>query len=155
MPVTKLEKELAAIGISVAAGCKPCTNYHLKAARKAGASGQEITQAVSQAFVVRKSATAIMEEFALARLNAIQSPVNTRNSASETDRIRELVSVGAAFAVNCVSSLEHHLARARSVGVTEEEIAEIVELAAFIKQRASSHVERLFETATEDEQAMI
>jgi AhpD family alkylhydroperoxidase len=45
MPITKKEKELAAVGISIAAGCKPCTDYHMKAVREAGASDDEIRRA--------------------------------------------------------------------------------------------------------------
>ena len=54
-----------------------------------------------------------------------------------------LVAVGAAFAVNCVPSLEHHLAGADHAGVSQDDISEIVNLAVFIKKRAASHVERL------------
>ena len=41
------EKELAAVG--VVTGCKPCTDYHVKAAREARASDEEIKQAVADA----------------------------------------------------------------------------------------------------------
>ena len=37
MTMTPKEKELVAIGISVAAGCKPCTDHHVAVARKARA----------------------------------------------------------------------------------------------------------------------
>ena len=52
MAITVKEKELAAVGISVASGCKPCTNYHVKAVREAGASDEEIKQAVADALSV-------------------------------------------------------------------------------------------------------
>ena len=59
MAITPKEKELAAVGISVATGCKPCTDHHMKAVRKAGASEKEIKQAVADALEVRKDATEI------------------------------------------------------------------------------------------------
>ena len=37
MALTIKEKELANIGASVATGCKPCTDFHFKKVRKAGA----------------------------------------------------------------------------------------------------------------------
>jgi AhpD family alkylhydroperoxidase len=37
MPMTMLNKELVAVAISVAAGCRPCTTYHLAKVREAGA----------------------------------------------------------------------------------------------------------------------
>ena len=57
------EKELAAVGISVVAGCKPCTDHDVPAARKAGASDDEIKQAIAEALAVRRSATEIMEGY--------------------------------------------------------------------------------------------
>ncbi len=50
----------------------------------------------------------------------------------------ELVSVAAAFTVSCTSSLDKHLAAARSVGVSDDEIQEVVDLARFIKGKADS-----------------
>jgi AhpD family alkylhydroperoxidase len=142
MTITPKEKELAAVGISVAAGCKPCTDHHVGVARKARASDQEIKEAVGAALAVRKSATEIIAGYALAKLG---DPEQQRDdgSSAETSRQRELVAMGAAFAVNCVSSLEAHLAAAEAVGITQEEITQIVKLAEFIKGRAASHVKRL------------
>jgi AhpD family alkylhydroperoxidase len=111
-------------------------------ARKARASDQEIKEAVVAALAVRRSATEIMEGYALADLGEPE-PEPDSGSSAETSRQRELVAMGAAFAVNCVSSLEAHLGAAEAVGVTQEEITQIVKLAAFIKERAASHVERL------------
>ncbi len=142
MAVRLREKELVAVGISVVTGCKPCTDHHVKAAREARASDEEIKQAVADALAVRKSATEILEGYALAKLGA-EADGGDSGRAAETNRVTELVSVGAAFGVNCVLSLEQHLAAAEKVGVSREEIAKIVKLAAFIKGRAISHVERL------------
>ena len=150
MAITAKEKELAAVGISVASGCKPCTNYHVKAAYEAGASNQEMKQAVADALSVRKSATDFMEAHALARLGQEGSHRHA-DGPDPLNRVRELVSVGAAFVVNCTSNLKEHLAAAETVGISQEEVAEIVKLAAFIKERAASHVERLVRTPVEGE----
>jgi alkylhydroperoxidase/carboxymuconolactone decarboxylase family protein YurZ len=58
------------------------------------------------------------------------------------DRVAELVGPGAAFAVNCESSLENYIKSAKATGVSKEEILEIAKLAKFIKGRAASHVDR-------------
>jgi AhpD family alkylhydroperoxidase len=147
MAITVKEKELAAVGISVASGCKPCTDYHVKAVREAGASDEEINQAVADALSVRESAADFMEAHALARLSQEGSHSHTDGPGS-VNRVRELVSVGAAFGVNCTSNLKAHLAAAETVGVSQEEVAEIAKLAAFIKERAASHVEHLVGTKT-------
>ncbi len=45
MSITPKEKELVAVAISVAAGCKPCTDHHVAVARKARATDAAIGQA--------------------------------------------------------------------------------------------------------------
>ncbi len=81
------EKELAAVGISVVTGCKPCTDYHVKAAREARASDEEIKQAVADALAVRRSATEIMEGYALAKLGA-EAHGSDSGRAGETNRVK-------------------------------------------------------------------
>ena len=68
MAVNPKDKELAAVGISVAAGCKPCTIYHVKEARQAGASDEEMKRVAAAALDVREGATEIMRFHVLARL---------------------------------------------------------------------------------------
>ena len=142
MALTLTEKELVAVGTSVAAGCKPCTNYHLREVQETEASDAEIRQAIAQAVQVRRDATEIMEGHGLEHLGA-SGEAGGGSSAEQTTRIKQLVSVGAAFAVNCTSGLEKHLKAGQQVGIAEEELQEVVGLAAFIKRMAASHVEKL------------
>lgn len=100
MSITKKEKELAAVGISIAAGCKPCTDYHMKAVREAGASDDEIRRAIDDAVAVRNAATSIMEHYGRSHLGDAR---HEEAAAIPRDRVAELVGIGAAFAVNCVS----------------------------------------------------
>lgn len=112
---------------------------------KTAASDAEIRQAIAQAARVRRDGTQIMESHALERLGA-SGEVGGCSPAEQSTRIKELVSVGAAFAVNCTWGLEKHLQAGRQVGIAEEEIREVVGLAAFIKRMAASHAERLVGT---------
>lgn len=130
------------MGISVAAGCKPCTDYHLKAARKARALDSEIEHAVAYAVTVRERATQAMQVYALSQLDD-PGHRDEPMSAKASNRIRTLVSIGAAFGVNCVSSLEGQLAMAESSGISPEDIEKVVKLAALIKRKAASHVEHV------------
>ena len=148
MAMTPKEKELVAIGISVAAGCKPCTDHHVTVARKARASDEAIRQAVDDAFVVRRNATDIMEAYALVHLGENRE-VAGFGFHGEPNRMTTLVCLGAAFAVNCVASLQHHLAAAGQAGVSEDDFKQLVTLAVFIKQKAASHVERLVDIGEE------
>ena len=151
MTLHSKEKELAAVGISVATGCKPCTDYHINAVRKAGATEEEIRQAVADALHVRRNALAVMAGYASAQLGA-SGHTDDPGPVGETNRIKELVSVGAAFGVNCVTNLQRHLDAAERVGISREDIATIVTLGAFIKGRAASHVERLCGMVEDEEQ---
>ena len=142
MAITVKEKELVAVGISVASGCKPCTNFHVGKARGAGAPDREIEQAVVDALSVRECATEFIKSHALARLDHDRSP-RLVDSPSTTNHVRQMIFVGAAIGVNCTSNLETHLVAARATGISIQEIAEIAELAASIKQQAATHVARL------------
>ena len=152
MTITSKEKELAAVGISIAAGCKPCTDFHVKKVRELGASNAEIKQAMSDALSVRRGATDIMEAYGFAHLGG-PKPTEGSERVGATDRVKELVRIGAAFGVNCVSSMKIHLEAAESAGISHDDISAIVKLSAFIKGKAASHVERLAESLEKPEAA--
>ncbi len=139
MSMSPREKELVAIGISFAVGCKPCLDHHVNIARKEHATDHEIRRAVADAFFVRRNAAYIMEAHALAHLGETRDKV--RYPASQS-RMNALVCVGAAFAVNCISSYEHFIAEADSTEISQDDILEIVRLAGLIRKRATSHIER-------------
>lgn len=152
MAITSKEKELAAVGISIAAGCKPCTDFHVKKGRELGASDAEIKQAIGDALSVRRGAADIMEAYGLAHVGGRKS-AGEPEQAVTTERVRELVCIGAAFGVNCVSSLKVHLDAAERAGISHEEIETIVKLSAFVKGKAVSHVEHLAESLKKPEVA--
>ena len=135
------ERELAAVGASIAASCKPCTDYHVKAARAAKLDDHEIRQAINEAVDVRQDALEVMKAYGLQHLGeGVDAP---GDHGGESTRIKELVTVAAAIAVNCTTNLERHLAAARTLGITDDEIGEITKLATFIKDKAASHVEKM------------
>jgi alkylhydroperoxidase/carboxymuconolactone decarboxylase family protein YurZ len=70
-----------------------------------------------------------------------------------THEERELVAVGAAFAVDCTWSLEEHLRASEILGIAGEEIQEVVQMAGFIRKMAASHVEKLADVAEAAEAA--
>jgi AhpD family alkylhydroperoxidase len=142
MTLTPKEKELAAIGISVAAGCRPCTDHHVTVARKTRAGDNEFRQAIDDGLAVRSTAAQIMAAHALSHLGE-EANSGVAFAGLQMNRQAALTCIGAAFAVNCTSSLEHYLAVGESAGLGKQEITQIVELSAFIKQKAASHVERL------------
>ena len=141
MSLSVKEKELVSVGVSLAAGCKTCANFHFKKVRGAGASDEEIEQAMTDGIAVRDKAKKIMERqgFRLLGLKFSRTEEGEEDNATETSRMKELVSIASAYAVNCTSSLKKHLATARSIGVAEDEIEAVLDLARFIKGQADSY----------------
>jgi AhpD family alkylhydroperoxidase len=139
--LTQKEKELVALGASIAAGCQPCTAHHFKAVREAGATEVDIRQAVDAALCVRNSATKIMTELAETHLGigrTVEAP-----GCSSKPLIGELVSVGTALAINCTTNLETHLQAARTVGATDRQIQITLGVARAIKKVAEQKAEAI------------
>ena len=145
MAITTIEKELAAVAISVAAGCRPCFSYHFKEARKAGASDQEIGSAALEGTHVRRSAADVMVHFADSHLKTSKQDGQQLHEI-EGDRGQLLIAIGAAFAVNCVTSLEKYFDTAEELAIPKEDIETILELSKMVKGRAAHHVERWSKT---------
>jgi AhpD family alkylhydroperoxidase len=137
--LTETQQELIAVGVSIAAGCKPCTAYHLKAARAAGASDEEIRQAVAHALEMRRSATEIMARLADKLLGS--APEIGASSPAEKSLTDVLISAGAAFAVNCGTNLESHLNAARQMGATDYQMQITLTIARAVKNMADQKVE--------------
>jgi AhpD family alkylhydroperoxidase len=149
MTMTTKEREIAAAGISVAAGCRPCTDHHVVEALEAGASTDQIRQAVADALNVRRKAADMMEAHALARLGGEPGDRAAPCACDETSRLRTLTSVGAAFAVNCAVQLQAYLAAAEDAGIPEPEITEILDLVTAIKATAARHARSAIGLETE------
>lgn len=139
MPMSNLEKELVALAISVAAGCRPCVTHHLVEARKAGADDTAIEAAVAGAVCVRKAATEGMRRHALGL-----DPVEEGCGCAAAEPLAEMISLGAALAVNCTAAIGKHLAAARSLGLDQEHLDAIFSLAGMIRGRAVAHAEARF-----------
>lgn len=142
MALTFKEKELVNIGASVATGCKPCTDYHFRQVRKAGASNEEVEEAIENAAAVRDSAGKIMENHGLQHIG-MGRDVEDIDPLKDTSRIKELVSIGAAFAVNCTTNLEKHVSAGRNIGIPEEDIQAVLDSALFIKGEAAHYAEQI------------
>ena len=135
------ERELVAVGASIAAGCKPCTDYHIKAARAARLSDDEIHQAIKVAISVRQNALEVMKAYGLQHPGeGVGAP---GDNGGVSTRISRLVVVAAAFAVNCTTGLGRHLAAAKIRDIADDEIEEVTKIARFIKGMAASHVENM------------
>ncbi len=135
MQLDEKSLETIAIAISIAAGCEPCTRYHLKAAAELGSSGLEMMQMVALAGAIRNDRTPVAM--------AIDEIRSMAPSDGALDRHAVLAGIGIAVCVNGVRPLRENVEVARSAGVTDEEIMEVIGLAARIKEKAASHLDRI------------
>ena len=62
MTVSPKKKEMVAVGISVAGGCKPYTDHHVTVARKARATDEDIRQIVKLAVFIKGRAASHVEK---------------------------------------------------------------------------------------------
>ncbi len=135
------EKSLIAVGASVAAGCQPCTEYHVRGARADGACDRSIALAIETAISGRKSATTTMEEWAEHWQGA--KPEIGAEFRAQKRLMAELTSVATAAAVNSVPDLQKHLAAAREIGARPQQIHIAIEIARKIKRVAEEKIEAI------------
>ncbi len=97
MRLEQREKELAAIGASLGANCRPCIEHHLPAGREAGLSETELADAVARAQAVRHEATELLTarvDELLGRVGSVPEP----GPVADKSRVHELVALGRASA---------------------------------------------------------
>jgi AhpD family alkylhydroperoxidase len=148
--LTEQEKELIAVGASIAAGCRPCTSHHVAAAQGAGASEGEIRAAVDAALGVRDSARKGMAAFADGLLGAAGG-CGCADCGSARSLLDELVSFAAACAVNSVVDLESHLAHARTAGATAAQIKMALSISRMVSRVAAEKIELALDGSEDDD----
>lgn len=132
-------KTLIALGASVAAGCQPCTEYQVRAAREAGACDRGIQLAVEAALAVRHSATLSMDRWS-ERCQGRRPELDDAFRA-ETRLLAELVSVSAAICLHSVPDLIRHLSSARQSGATAEQVRVAVAVAKSVRNAAMQQID--------------
>jgi len=137
--MTASGKTLIALGASVAAGCQPCTEFQVKAARETGACDRGIQLAVETALAVRHAATRSMDRWS-ERCQGARPELDAAFRA-ETRVLAELVSVSAAVCVQSVPDLILHVSQARQSGATAEQIRAAVGIAKSIRNAAMEQIE--------------
>jgi AhpD family alkylhydroperoxidase len=63
--LSKMHKELIAIGISLVNGCEPCLEWHIKQAKDAGATDEQIIEALEVGFEMGIGPTTVTARFAM------------------------------------------------------------------------------------------
>ena len=129
------EREVVAVGAAIGAGCRPCTQYHVRAGLKAGLSEEEIRLAVEEAEVLRIHAATSIADFARGLLGSPEE--RAAPLCSPADPFQALAQVGAATGSNAGQALDWLLPYARGLGLTNEALSEAVEMAGVVKRMAN------------------
>ncbi len=136
MRLEQRDKELAAIGASIGSNCRPCVDHHIPAAREAGLSEAELTQAVATARAVRDRAVVLLTS-RVEELLGGESVRPTPGSVAEGSRDEELVAIGASIGANSHSLLEVQIANALGLGLTSTEVGAALAMAERVQRRAA------------------
>lgn len=126
------QKELAAVGASVGAGCHPCVSHHLNAGAKAGLDGEQLLAAVTSAERVTAEAAVAIGDHARAKLGpSVTVP-------AMLSRLEEaLASLGAALGANDVTNIERQLRAAAELGASRPQLQQAIETAHTVHENAA------------------
>lgn len=132
-------KVLIALGASVAAGCQPCTEFQVKAARDSGVCDRGIQFATEAALAARQAATSGIGRWS----ERCQGARPGLDAAFQADKqlLAELISVASAICVQSVPDLVLHFAEARRLGATPELLRATVGIAKSVHNAAMEQIE--------------
>ena len=136
MRLEQREKELAAIGASIGANCRPCIEHHLPAGREAGLSESELADAVAAAQAVRHQAIELFSA-RVAELLGRAGPLPELSPVANQSRAHELVALGASVGSNSHPLLDLHIATALETGLSPAEVEAALKMAEYVQERAA------------------
>lgn len=145
--LSQKEKELIAVGGSVAAGCVKCSHYHFRQAFEQGANQDEVLRAVIGATEVINDSMEILQSTAYELMDIERDEVTTGTNEA-TDSLTALIKLAAAVAVNNVANTRRHIEAANRLGASSAEIHLAIKLAKVIQNRAGEFVDEEIEEFT-------
>lgn len=136
MALEQKDKELAAIGASIGALCRPCIEHHIPAGRDAGLTELELARAVEAAQATHRVAVTLLFRRSRELLDG-EAPADVAVAAEHTSRPDELVALGASIGANCHPLLEQHVAGALRQGLSPSQVRSAIKMAQIVQQHAA------------------
>lgn len=136
MPLDQKDKELAAIGASIGANCRPCIEHHLAAGREAGLSRAELHDAVATAHAVRREAAGLLTariDEVLRERGASPEPA----TIAQTSKPCELVALGVSVGANSHALLHLHVGAALDIGLEPHQVKSALKMAGSVQHHAA------------------
>lgn len=137
MPLEQRDKELAAIGASIGANCRPCIEHHLAAGRAAGLSPAELDDAVAAAHALRHQAVELLEA-RIGELLGHGGPPVEPPAVMQTSKAQELVALGVGVGANSHALLHLHIDAALGVGLELHQVKSALKMAGYVQQNAAA-----------------
>ena len=128
------QREFVALGAAIGAGCQPCTQYHVRAALKAGLSREDILRALDQAQAVRQQGGVAVANVGRTMLGLGEE---AQAEGCLCDASQALVYIGSAAGCNAGGLLTRYLEAASGLGLSPEALAEAVEVAQAVKEKGA------------------
>jgi AhpD family alkylhydroperoxidase len=128
------QREFVALGAAIGAGCQPCTQYHVRAALKAGLSREEILRALDQAQAVRQEGGVAVANVGRTMLGLGEEALG---EGCLCDASQALVYIGSAAGCNAGGLLARYLEGANGLGLSAEELSEAVQIAQAVKEKGA------------------
>jgi AhpD family alkylhydroperoxidase len=137
--LTPKEQALVGIALSIAHGCKPCTERYVRAATEAGACKRGIRLAIESALVARRRATAELTEWAL----LLQGEPVELDDEFLTPRAlwKTLYEASGAFAQRDVKNFTELANQALSLGATPKKLLAVLAPSSAVAKAAHQHTE--------------
>ena len=132
--LTDAQREFVALGAAIGAGCQPCTQYHVRAALKAGLGREEIQRALDQAQAVRQEGGVAVANVGRTMLGLGEE---AQGQGCLCDAPQALVYIGSAAGCNAGGLLARYLEAASGLGLSPEALAEAVEVAQAVKEKGA------------------
>jgi alkylhydroperoxidase/carboxymuconolactone decarboxylase family protein YurZ len=133
------EKILVGIGAAVAAGCRPCTQTLLRAARATGACERSIRLAIESGLYAGTCATREMAAWAEAEQGA--APALDAAFRAEKEKLTALVLAGAALAASSTELLGRYVGEAEALDFSKDEIEGALAAAHTVSRTAAAKAE--------------
>ncbi len=133
------EKALVGIGAAVAAGCRPCLQTLIRAARAEGACERGIRLAIETGLYAGTSATRAMAEWAQGEQGA--APPLDAGFRAEKERVTALILAGASFAANSRELLGRYVGEAEALAWSKAQIGVALAAARTVARTAAGKIE--------------
>jgi len=149
--LTEKETQIVNLGVSIAAGCQPCTKYHINKCKSKGMSDNDIHNAIKKIEKICNIALGAMISSALNRVNV--SKDREIDLLVECDNRQDiLIGLAVSYTINSTTLFEEYLNLANKLEISKKEISAIIDISKFIYDKAKAHVDILSEESGVEKQ---